>query len=868
MRKSETSERQQTVSIHNSLRRKVGLWFAGASALLAAAFFLGYQNFRHQVLESAQHRVEDRVYQVREEMLTANALYLDLVQASMKVLKDKGALLGAAELRGEAKLSGRVVPGLCLGRQAMANWFGLVDDVKNLMGGTVTIFVKSGDEFVRVSTNVQRQDGSRAVGTVLDPRGRAMAAIRQGKAFYGVVDILGRSYFTGYEPLLNQKGETIGVWYVGYLISTLSKLGEGIQKTSILNHGYLALLDANKRVVFHSENISTVRVEEVLKGREHLAQSAEWRKGDWRVQVTPFAEWDFLIVAATYVPDVVRQTWTGVIGVFGIITLIIAGVLLLSFSFARRLSASLIHAEELKEESLVARQAAEQARAEAEAANRTKSAFLASMSHELRTPMNAIIGYSEMLLEEAPDEGQENFALDLKKIHSAGKHLLGLINDILDLSKVEAGKMVVYPELFEVGTMIKEVVSTIHPLVEKNKNQLEVSVPGDIGSMRSDLTKVRQTLFNLLSNASKFTDKGVLKLNVARSTRAGVDWLKFDVTDSGIGMTPEQLGRLFQAFSQADASTTRKYGGTGLGLAISRKFCQMMGGDITVQSEFGQGSTFTVLLPAEVPGSKPEPPVQPQPAPAATDGKPVIVVIDDEPTVLDLMGRFFSKEGFSVRTADNGKDGIELAKACKPVAITLDIMMPGMDGWMVMAALKAEPATADIPVILVTITDNKEMGFALGASEYVTKPVDWHRLAGLVKRIGPAATSHPVLVVEDDAATREMLERTLRKEGWEVRTAANGREALERLAETTPSLILLDLMMPEMDGFEFLRVFRQNEQWRQIQVIVLTAKDLAPAERERLNGHVSNILQKGSYAKEELLEQVRAQVATFKNAHS
>ncbi len=493
----------------------------------------------------------------------------------------------------------------------------------------------------------------------------------------------------------------------------------------------------------------------------------------------------------------------------------------------------------------------------AEEANKAKSVFLANMSHELRTPLNAIIGYSEMLQEEAEDLEEEEFAEDIKKINTAGKHLLSLINDILDLSKIEAGKMDLYEETFDINEMIKDVESTIFPLAEKNGNQLEINCPENLGDMKADLTKVRQALFNLLSNASKFTKEGTIKLDVITEQNEEGDWIKFQVEDTGIGMTEEQTKKLFEAFTQADSSTTRKYGGTGLGLAISRRFCQMMGGDISVESEYGKGSEFTITLPWKREKSIQEEVEETKSNQEQLQHKNVVLVIDDDPSVRELMKRFLEKEGFAVVAASSGKDGLRLALEIKPDIITLDVMMPSMDGWAVLSEIKSSEELADIPVIMITMTDDKNLGFSLGAAEFLTKPVDRDRLASILEKYVSHKATDPVLVVEDDQSTREMITKLLEKEGWPVVSAENGKIALEKLAEVKPQLILLDLMMPEMDGFEFVQEFRKNQALREIPIVVVTAKDLTNEDHEKLNGRVEKVIQKGSYSRESLLQEVR-----------
>lgn len=492
------------------------------------------------------------------------------------------------------------------------------------------------------------------------------------------------------------------------------------------------------------------------------------------------------------------------------------------------------------------------ARDEAMEANLAKSTFLANMSHELRTPLSAIIGYSEMMAEEITDGcAAQDLAADMGKVESNARHLLGLINDMLDLSKVESGKMDVYAETFAIEPMVRDLVTTVDSLIGKRGNRLDLQLAPDLGDMNSDLTKVKQVLLNLLGNAAKFTEAGTITLAVSREGQPQGERVVFRVSDTGIGMTEEQLAQLFQRFQQADASTTRRFGGTGLGLSLTKAFADLLGGVVTVESAPGRGSSFTLDLPSIF--AVPAPQTPDQSDEGSDGGGDLVLVIDDDADQRALMTRFLNREGFRARTAGDGETGLMLARVLRPRAILLDVMMPGVDGWSVLSALKADKDLADIPVVMVTFIEQRALAASLGAADYVLKPVRWDRFKAVMDRFRPPATD--VMVVDDDVDTRVRIRTSLERDGWSVAEAENGLDALLKLDLHTPGMVLLDLTMPVMDGFEFLKRMRARSECSEVPVIVLTALDLSREDRRRLQG-ANQILNKGDVSMQSLAERL------------
>ncbi|GBD08293.1 Autoinducer 2 sensor kinase/phosphatase LuxQ [Candidatus Thermoflexus japonica] len=475
--------------------------------------------------------------------------------------------------------------------------------------------------------------------------------------------------------------------------------------------------------------------------------------------------------------------------------------------------------------------------------DRLKTQFIANMSHELRTPLNSIIGFSRVILKGIDGPLTEAQRQDLTAIYNAGQHLLGLINDILDLSKIEAGRMELHFAEVDMREIVRGVMSTAVGLTRDKPIELRQEVPEDLPPVWADAQRARQILLNLVSNAAKFTDQGFI------AVRAWADeaFVTIAVQDTGIGIPKEKQEEIFQEFTQVESGTTRRYGGTGLGLAIARRLVELMGGRIWVESEVGKGSTFFFTLPR----ARPAAPAEPRP------GRPVVLCVDDDPGVITLYRRYLEKHGFEVVGLTDPHEILEVVRRVRPDVITLDIMMPQKDGWAVLQELKTDPETRRIPVIICSIVDERGRGFSLGAAEYLVKPFTEEELLEAIQRVDGRPGPLRVLVIDDSEADRQLIRRVLeRMGGYQVLEASGGQEGTALARRERPDLVILDLMMPEMDGFMVVEALKEDPATRLIPIIVLTAKSLTDEDRQRLNGRIEALLQKVGVDPEALLAEI------------
>ena len=848
------------------------LWIGVITSLLFASSMFTLFRVRSVISELTKSKVDGEVQQVIEKFEIIDDLLGGWLEKGLNELEDSTLKFGEPNLdvqnfSDNSRVSqGLPLPVLSFGLVQASLLTDTLYQATEMWETSATIFVRDGDQMVRIATTIQDQEGASAVGTVLDPEGFVLPKLLEGEEFKGIARILGIPYYTRYAPIFNKDGDVVGAWYVGYQIASVAKaMRNSINNADLRANTHLLIIDADDQIGYSSEGTPPKLLQDVKK----IGQSIENHQrssiyssilSDIKYEFIPFKPWGYQIVTAS---SLGRDNGLAIrmsLGIFAIQFLVAIAVVLLTWIFSQRLAKALAEGNK--------------ARLQSEEANKAKSAFLANMSHELRTPMNAIIGYSEILIEECEEMEPDEIEQDLEKILSSAKHLLGLINDVLDLSKVEAGKMSIYLEPVLLRGFINDVIVTLKPLADKNNNKLVVDVEGlDEDCVSTDATKLKQIILNLASNACKFTREGVVSISLRLEGDSKTKCLVVAIHDSGIGMTEQQMNRLFEDFSQADVSTTREYGGTGLGLSLSRRFCRIMGGDITVESIKDEGSTFTVTLPVEAVNNSSAGSLPNKISSSDSSAEAVscdieskqrmvrarVLLIDDDNNNSEIFRRFLLNDGFEVMHSSSIEEGFAKASQCSPELVIVDIEHSSLYGIDLLARLKNTDFLSSIPVVMVNMKDQFELSYLLGATSCLQRPIDWSRLEATLTRIcqSKSVGKKEVLIIEESQEISENLSKILTLEQWEIRNFARARFAIDSIVEAKPDLVILDLSTHREEGLAFMSSLRQLYDEVSLPVLILSQNSISVDALNLLNTKSPNCFSTDPEGLQDLLQRIR-----------